>query len=317
MKSLKNLSVSLLAFVLTSVFVGYGFDGEAEQRHPSFTSIFETLQRGDIRTFRKQIRSRLEEGSFEEFILLMESADALGQTLFHGFAKSKKNKKKAGEELKNLLKLLSFPLREGSQSKSHTLAGVKIPPSQKLEEEDIAKAVKSGSFQDISKEMEKLVKKDSAARAFSVLHGTTSSGRTLSDLIRERLENSYDSEEELTNAQGKIRKEARKLRDHLKDLPFQEDNQGLTPLDIAEKNNKWIYEILHNERGRLNPDARRASLLKRGVGFLSAFAVAWWFTDFSVFELFSVSVAGTFGVFVGEKCHNILKSRSDSKKRNR
>ena len=314
MKSLKSLSVKLSAFVLTSAFVGYGFDGRAEQRQASFALTFKALEQGDIKTFRKQVSSLLEKGSFEEFVLLMESADTSGQTLFHGFAKAKKNKKETEEELKNLLRLLSFPLEEKSQPKTHTLAGVKIPPSKRLEEEGIAKAIKGGSFQDISNEMENLVKKNSAARVFSVLHGTTSSGRTLYGLIMERLENSYDSEEELTEVKEKIRKEARELRDRLKDLPFQEDNQGLTPLDTAEEsNNKRVYEVLHDGKGRFKPSARRSSL-KRGGGFFSAALVAWWITGFSVSELFTVAVAGTFGVFVGEKCYDSLKSRFSGKK---
>ena len=337
MENLKKIFVVSSAFILTGVFVGYGFDGEAVRRSfsetlrgpefpgygfdgeavrrsppfasTSFASILEALQKGDIRTFRKQIGSRLKEDSFEEFILLLESADASGQTLFHGFAKAKKNKKQAEKELKNLLKLLSFSLKKSTQPKNRILAGVKIPSSRTLEEESVAKAVKGGSFQDISNELKNLVKKGSAVRAFSILHGTTSSGETLYGLIMKRLENSYNSEEELTRAQNQVQRAARELRDHLTNLPFQKDSLGLTPLDTAEENNnKRIYEVLYNENRRFKSSERRASL-KRGGGFLSAGASALWLSGgFSISELFTFVAAGTFGVFVGEKCYDSLKS---------
>ncbi|MCY4513475.1 MAG: hypothetical protein OXB86_07280 [Bdellovibrionales bacterium] len=281
----------------------------ATQPHPSFVIIFDALETGDRKTFQKELKRLLLQGSFKEFVDVMTSATPSGETIFHGFATVKKNKKGFAQDLQTLLQLLSFPMREVPKPNSYTLAGVRISISN-LEEKTITQAFLAGDLLSVALELDKL-KKGSAIDALSVIHGKTSSGKTFYGLI-EDIFKAFTSQ----NKWEEVLSEINEAQTTFINLPFQENNEGLKPIEMADKKrNKRIYKVFQNKH-TLQKNNTPRKLVKTTVGFLSAALAAWWITDFDVYELLTVVTSGTFGVVVGDKCYNGFQKLRSGRKGN-
>ena len=285
------------------------------QASTSFTAIFKALEIGDQKTFRGEIKKLLLQGSFEEFMEVMASTTHSGETIFHAFAKVKKNKKGFAEDLRILLQLLSFPMEEKSSPDTadvYLMAFLSVPMSKKskptilnisplaLEENPLVQALTSGNFQTAAVEADKLFK-GPAIEALSLIHGLSRSGETFYNLVKEAFE-THGSEEQWRKIQSVINE----FQNELVNLPFQENEEGLKPIEIvSKKKNEHIYKVLDEKR---ETDASRKNA-KYAAGFLTAAGTAWWITGFDAFELVTVVAAGAIGVAVGEKCHDFFKEK--------
>lgn len=294
--NMKKIYLTAVIFLI-SCFCYKGHIVEAAtQPHPSFVIIFEALETGDRKTFHKEIKRLLRQGSFKEFMEVMTSATPSGETVFHGFAKVKKNRKGFARDLRTLLQLLSFPMKEIPKPNSYTLAGVKISFSN-LEEKPITQALLAGDFLSMAIELGKL-KEGSAVDAFSVMHGKTSSEKTFYGLI-EDIFKAYTFQ----NRWEKVLAEINETQTTFINLPSLENEEGLKPIQMADKKrNKRIYKVFKNKHSLQKTNTSR-KLVKTTVGFLSAALAAWWITDFNIYELLTVVTSGTFGVVVGDKCY--------------
>ena len=294
--------------ILLFSFICFGGNGaEAKQPHIYFAAISKALEMGDRKTFHEEMKKLLLQGSFEEFMEVMESTTPSGEMIFHGFAKVKKNKAGFATDLHTLLQLLSFSMKKKSKPNTFTIADTKISLSS-LEETPLAQALKSGDFPAAAREADKLFK-GPAVDALSVIHGTTSSGKTVYDLIKKAFK-THGSQEQWNKIQDVIN-EAQEV---LTNLPLQKNNEGLEPIDVVDKKrNKRIYTVL-NERKPIHEVNGARKSTRRTIGFLGAAWAAWWITGFDTSEILIVFAAGAIGVGIGDKCYDAFQhfvSRGD------
>ena len=295
---MKKNQLTLLMFLVSFICFGGG-RAEARQSHVYFTAISNALETGDRNAFHEEMKKLLLQGSFEEFMEVMESTTHTGETIFHGFAKVKKNKAGFATDLHTLLQILSFPMQKKSESKTYTLAGTKISHFA-LEETPLAQALKAGDLPAAAREADKLFK-GPAVDALSVIHGTTSSGKTVYKLIKKAFK-THGTQEQWDQIQAVITE----AQEELTNLPLQENNEGLEPLEVIDKEkNKRIYQVL-NERKPVH-EVRGRKKTRQGIGFLGAAWAAWWVTGFDMSEILIVFVAGTIGAGIGDKCYDAFQ----------
>ena len=291
----------IVLILLFSFICFRGNPTTASQAHISFTALSNALEAGNRELFHEEMKKLLLQRSFEEFMEVMESTTHSGETIFHGFARVKQNKVGFATDLHTLLELLSLPMESKSASKTYTLAGTKISLSS-LGKTPLAQALKAGDLSSAAREADKLLK-GPAIDALSVIHGTTSSGKTIYGLLKKAFK-THGTKEQWDKIQDLINE----AQEAFTNLPLQENNAGLEPIEIVDKEkNKRIYEVLNERKPVHEVNNGKRKKTRQGIGFLAAVWAAWWVTGFDMSEILTVFVAGTIGAGIGDKCYDAIQ----------